>query len=64
MQIRKNRDGASRTAPNPASEADAAELAAWLKSLGVTREQLERAFRANASRGYPASRASGRPSAR
>ena len=60
MQNRKN--GSAH--PAPAHEPDAAELAAWLKSLGVTREQLERAFRANASRAYPASRASGRSSGR
>jgi len=58
MQIRKNGPAPSRPEP------DAAELAAWLRSLGVTREQLERAFRANASRAYPASRASGRPNGR
>ncbi len=36
-------------------EDNATELAAWLKSLGVTREQVERAFRAgvNPSRGHP-----------
>jgi hypothetical protein len=60
MQTRRN--GPANA--SPVNEADAAELAAWLKSLGVTREQLERAFRANASRAYPASRASGRPSGR
>lgn len=60
MQNRKN--GPANNAP--VHEPDAAELAAWLKSLGVTREQLERAFRANASRAYPASRASGRSSGR
>jgi len=60
MQNRKN-GPASRS---PVPEPDAAELAAWLKSLGVTREQLERAFRANASRPYPASRAPGRSSGR
>jgi hypothetical protein len=57
MQNRKN-------APAPRPEPDAAELAAWLKSLGVTREQVERAFRASASRAYPAFRASGRPNGR
>ena len=60
MQERKN----LRANANPAAEADPAELAAWLKSLGVTREQLERAFRANASRAYPAWRGSGRPTGR
>ena len=60
MQTRKN--GLANS--HPVNEPDAAELAAWLKSLGVTREQLEKAFRANASRAYPASRASGRPSGR
>jgi hypothetical protein len=59
MQQRKN--GA---APMNPPEPDAAELAAWLKSLGVTREQLEKAFRANASRAYPAWRGSGRPTGR
>jgi hypothetical protein len=58
MQNRKSAPPSARPEP------DVAELAAWLRSLGVTREQVERAFRANASRAYPASRASGRPNAR
>jgi hypothetical protein len=60
MQPRKN----ERPAPLNGVQPDAEELRAWLKSLGVTREQLERAFRANASRSYPASRAPGRSSGR
>jgi hypothetical protein len=48
----------------PGAEPDAAELAAWLKSLGVTREQLERAFRANAGNAGRAGPARGRPTGR
>jgi hypothetical protein len=60
MQTRKN----GPATPATPSEVDANELRAWLKSLGVTREQLEKAFRASASRGYPGPRASGRPTGR
>jgi hypothetical protein len=59
MQTRKN----GPATPATPVEVDANELRAWLKSLGVTREQLERAFRANASRG-PGPQASGRPTGR
>jgi|KBSMisStaDraftv2_1062788.scaffolds.fasta_scaffold23362_2 hypothetical protein len=60
MQEPKNLSPGTR----PGAEPDAAELAAWLRSLGVTREQVERAFRASAVNAGRGARARGRPTGR